>query len=159
SQIVKLAGKTRSGISLPLSATAAGTGAVSVRINGPGNFDLARTYALTVKPGTQVLARRTVRTLAKGESITLSNDLIADLVPGTGAVALSIGPSTALDVATLLKALDRYPFGCSEQITSRALPLLYVNELAAEAHLALDAAIDQRVRDARAGRSRHRAQD
>src|SRR5262249_54080383 len=87
-------------------------------------------------------------TLAKGESITLSNDLIADLVPGTGAVALSIGPSTALDVATLLKALDRYPFGCSEQITSRALPLLYVNELAAEAHLALDAAIDQRVRDA-----------
>src|SRR5262249_36083997 len=106
SQIVRLAAKTRSGISLPLSATAAGTGAVSVRINGPGNFDLARTYALTVKPATQVLARRTVRTLAKGESITLSNDLIADLVPGTGAVALSIGPSTALDVATLLKALD-----------------------------------------------------
>jgi uncharacterized protein YfaS (alpha-2-macroglobulin family) len=148
SQTVKLAAKTRGGISLPLSATAAGTGAVSVRINGPGNFDLARTYALTVKPATQVLTRRTVRTIAKGESITLSNDLIADLVPGTGAVALSVGPSTALDVATLLKALDRYPFGCSEQITSRALPLLYVNELAAEAHLALDAAIDQRVRDA-----------
>jgi uncharacterized protein YfaS (alpha-2-macroglobulin family) len=148
SQTLKLAAKTRGGISLPLSATAAGTGAVSVRINGPGNFDLARTYALTVKPATQVLTRRTVRTLAKGESITLSNDLIADLVPGTGAVALSVGPSTALDVATLLKALDRYPFGCSEQITSRALPLLYVNELAAEAHLALDAAIDQRVRDA-----------
>src|SRR5262249_34483465 len=44
SQIVKLAAKTRGGFSLPLSATAAGTGAVSVRINGPGNFDLARTY-------------------------------------------------------------------------------------------------------------------
>ena len=50
--------------------------------------------------------------------------------------------------AALLKALDRYPFGCSEQITSRALPLLYVNELAAEAHLALDAAVDQRIREA-----------
>ncbi len=36
------------------------------------------------------------------------------------------------------KALDRYPFGCSEQITSRALPLLYVNDLAASAQLALD---------------------
>src|SRR5262249_40856083 len=31
---------------------------------------------------------------------------------------------------------------------SRALPLLYVNELAVEAHLALDTAIDQRIRDA-----------
>jgi uncharacterized protein YfaS (alpha-2-macroglobulin family) len=48
----------------------------------------------------------------------------------------------------LLKALDRYPFGCSEQITSRAMPLLYVNELANEAHLGLDTGIDQRIRDA-----------
>ncbi|HEV3395147.1 MAG TPA: alpha-2-macroglobulin, partial [Xanthobacteraceae bacterium] len=147
-QTLKLAAKTRGGVSLPLSATAAGSGTVTVRINGPGNFDLARTYALAVKPATQTLTRRTVRPIAKGESITLSSDLIADLVPGTGAVALSIGPSTALDVASLLKALDRYPYGCSEQIASRAMPLLYVNELAAEAHLALDDAIDQRVRDA-----------
>src|SRR3984893_18041355 len=147
-QTLRLAGKARNGIALPLRATAAGTGAVTVRISGPGNFDLTRTYALAVKPATQVLTRRTVRPIAKGESITLSSDLIADLVPGTGAVALSVGPSTALDVATLLKALDRYPYGCSEQITSRALPLLYVNELAVETHLALDAAIDQRVRDA-----------
>ncbi|MBV9971668.1 MAG: alpha-2-macroglobulin family protein, partial [Xanthobacteraceae bacterium] len=48
----------------------------------------------------------------------------------------------------LLKALDRYPFGCSEQIASRALPLLYVNELAAESQLALDTGVDQRIRDA-----------
>ena len=69
-------------------------------------------------------------------------------MPGTGGVALSVGPSTALDVAALLKALDRYPFGCTEQIASRALPLLYVNELAGEAQLALDTAVDQRIRDA-----------
>ena len=49
---------------------------------------------------------------------------------------------------TILKALDRYPFGCSEQITSRAMPLLYVNDLAAENHLALDAGVDQRIKDA-----------
>jgi hypothetical protein len=47
----------------------------------------------------------------------------------------------------LLSALDRYPFGCTEQIASRALPLLYVNDLASAAHLALDAAVDQRIRD------------
>src|SRR5204863_1244922 len=103
---------------------------------------------MNVKPATQVLARRTVKPIAKGESLTLSNDLFADLVPGTGNMSVSVGVSTALDAASLLKALDRYPFGCSEQITSRAMPLLYVNDLASEAHLSLDTAVDQRLRDA-----------
>ena len=40
---------------------------------------------MNVKPATQVLARRTVKPIAKGESLTLSSDLFADLVPGTGA--------------------------------------------------------------------------
>src|SRR5207247_5942639 len=42
----------------------------------------------------------------------------------------------------------RYPQGSSEQITSRAMPLLYVNDLAAGAHLAMDTAVDQRIKDA-----------
>ena len=42
--------------------------------------------------------------------------MFADFVPGTGRVALSVAISTSLDAAALLNALDRYPFGCSEQI-------------------------------------------
>src|ERR1700721_665624 len=74
--------------------------------------------------------------------------MFSDLVEGTGSVSISASLSTALDAATILKALDRYPHGCSEQITSRAMPLLYVNDLAVGAHLAMDTAIDQRIRDA-----------
>jgi uncharacterized protein YfaS (alpha-2-macroglobulin family) len=147
-QTLRLAAKQRAQLNVPLTASAAGTAFVKVRIAGPESFALERNYTLAAKPATQILARRSIRPIAKGESLTLSADLFADLVPGTGAVSVSVGPSTALDAATLLKALDRYPFGCSEQITSRALPLLYVNELAVEAHLALDTAIDQRIRDA-----------
>jgi uncharacterized protein YfaS (alpha-2-macroglobulin family) len=69
-------------------------------------------------------------------------------VPGTGRVGLSVAVSTSLDIATLLNELDRYPFGCSEQITSRAVAMLYVNELAAQARLSLDGDIDQRIKDA-----------
>ncbi|VIO74721.1 putative lipoprotein YfhM [Bradyrhizobium ivorense] len=145
---LKLNAKQRSSMSLGLEAGGAGRGEFDVAITGPNGLTLARHYAIDVKPATQVLARRSIRTLAKGESLTLTADMFSDLVPGTGSVSLSASLSTALDAASILKALDRYPYGCSEQITSRALPLLYVNDLAAGAHLAMDTAVDQRIRDA-----------
>ena len=145
---VKLAAKQRTSMSLALDAGGAGTANLDVDIKGPNGLALARHYALDVKAATQILARRSIRTLAKGESLTLTSDMFSDLVSGTGSVSLSVSLSTALDAATILKALDRYPHGCSEQITSRAMPLLYVNDLAAGAHLAMDTAVDQRIRDA-----------
>jgi uncharacterized protein YfaS (alpha-2-macroglobulin family) len=147
-QTLRLAAKERGAVDVQLSAAAAGLSHVIVNVSGPDGLTLSRNYALTVRPATQILGRRTVQAIAKGESVTLSNDLLADLVPGTGSVSVSVGTSTALDAAALLAALDRYPFGCSEQITSRALPLLYVNELASEARLALDTGLDQRIREA-----------
>ena len=147
-QTLKLNAKQRTAVSVPLIAPAAGIANVTVRVSGPSGFAMERDYALGVLPSTQILARRTVQTVARGEAVTLSSDLFTDLVPGTGSVSVSVGLSSALDAAALLAALDRYPFGCTEQITSRALPLLYVNELASEAQLALDGAVDQRIRDA-----------
>ena len=148
SNTLKLAARQRSSTTTALDADGVGAAQLDVDINGPNGLTLTRHYALDVKPATQVLARRSVRTLAKGESLTLTADMFSDLVSGTGTVSLSAGLSKALDAATILQALDRYPYGCSEQITSRAMPLLYVNELAAGAHLALDADVDQRIKDA-----------
>ncbi|MBI3436230.1 MAG: alpha-2-macroglobulin family protein [Proteobacteria bacterium] len=148
SHTLRLGAKERGAVALPLTALGAGIADITVRVSGPGEFRAERSYRLAVRPPTQIVGRRTVKTLARGESLTLSRDLFAELVEGTGSIGVSIGPSSALDAATLLNALDRYPFGCSEQIASRALPLLYVNDLASEAHIALDEAVDQRVRDA-----------
>src|SRR5581483_10471886 len=143
-----LAAKQRSSTTLAVSGGGAGTAQIDVAIAGPNGLTLGRHYALDVKPATQILARRSIRTLAKGESLTLTSDMFSDLVAGTGTVSLSASLSTALDAATILQALDRYPYGCSEQITSRAMPLLYVNELAAGAHLAMDGDLDERIRGA-----------
>lgn len=147
-QKIALAQKARGKVSLPVSAAGSGPTTVTVNVAGPNNFALTRAYALDVRPATQILTRRTVRALAKDETLTLSQDVFADFVPGTGRVALSVAVSTSLDAATLLNALDRYPFGCSEQIASRAMAMLYVNELAAQARLAPDGEIDTRIRDA-----------
>ena len=147
-QALKLATRQRDRISLPVGASGAGPSTVTVKVSGPDNFALERSYPLDVRPATQILTRRSVRMLAKGETLTLSKDLFADFVPGTGRVGLSVAVSASLDAATLLNALDRYPFGCSEQIASRAMAMLYVNELAAQVRLAPDGEIDQRIKDA-----------
>jgi hypothetical protein len=147
-QVLKLAAKQRDRVSVPVTAAGSGASTIKVSVNGPNNFAQERSYPLDVRPATQILNRRTVRALAKGETLTLSNDLFADFVPGTGRVGLSVAVSTSLDAATLLNALDRYPFGCSEQITSRAVAMLYINELAAQAKLAPDGEIDGRIKDA-----------
>ena len=147
-QKLTLAAKQRGRLSVPVTVQNSGVGTVTVNVAGPNGFTQARAYALDVRPATQLLTRRTVRALAAGETFTLSKDLFADFVPGTGRVGVSVGLSTSLDVATLLNELDRYPFGCSEQITSRAVAMLYVNELAAQARLAPDGEIDARIKDA-----------
>jgi uncharacterized protein YfaS (alpha-2-macroglobulin family) len=59
-----------------------------------------------------------------------------------------VGPIARLDVPELILHLDRYPYGCAEQTTSRAMPLLYLNEVAQSIGLGTDAEIDQRIKDA-----------
>mgnify|MGYP000961854733 CR=1 FL=1 len=87
-----------------------------------------------------------MKPLAPGASISFGSELLADYLPGTGSVSVSVTPWSALDVPALLRALDRYPYGCTEQVVSRALPLLYVNKLAAEERLDLDGNADERIR-------------
>ncbi|HXG78301.1 MAG TPA: alpha-2-macroglobulin, partial [Methyloceanibacter sp.] len=145
---LKLDAKKRGAVTFPVAAKGVGKGLLAVTVNGPEGFSLARHYPLTVKPSTQILARRTVKPLGPGQSVTVSNDVFTDLVPSTGSVAVSVTPTAALDVASLIGALDRYPLGCTEQIVSRAIALLYVNELALNAQMAADTSLDERIQKA-----------
>ncbi len=143
----KLEAGARKALTIPVTATGVGRAGVDLKLTGPG-LTAPQTLALDVSPGTSELYRRSVRTLAPGESLTLSGDLVAGFVPGTGAVSLAVSSLAGIDVPALLQALDRYPYGCSEQIVSRALPLLYVNRLAKSEALGIDPDTDQRIRDA-----------
>ncbi len=120
----------RSSIIVPITATGPGTATVIATLKGPGDIILDQEFALTAVPSNPLVTRRTTMPLAaKGGSLTLSKDLVADMLPGTTSVALSVSPLPELDVAGLVRDLDRYPYGCSEQTVSRALPLLYLSDL------------------------------
>lgn len=145
---VTLDEKQRTGLMLPIAATGVGNATLRVSVTGPDDFVAQRDYAVAVKPATQIMSRRTVQALPPGGSLKASAELFADIVPNTGELALSVTPWAALDVATLIQSLDLYPLGCTEQIISRAMPLLYVKELSEKAQLTADSSIDERLNKA-----------
>ncbi len=83
-----------------------------------------------------------------GATATLDASRFDGLVPHSSSLTLAIGPFARLDVPELLLALDRYPYGCSEQLTSRAMPLLYLNQVAQSLGMGTDDALKQRIMDA-----------
>jgi hypothetical protein len=147
SRTVKLAAHQRASLVAPIVAAGVGTATLDLKLTGPG-LTLTQRFALGVSAGAPDVYRRTVKPLAAGESATIADDLVADFVPGTGSVSVAASPFGALDVPALLQALDRYPYGCSEQVVSRAMPLLYLNQIAALEHLSGDGDVDARVRQA-----------
>ncbi|WP_245265205.1 alpha-2-macroglobulin family protein [Microvirga flocculans] len=145
---VRLDAKARGSTIIPVTAAGQGLAVIDVTLKGPNIEPLSQSFAVAIQPGTGALVRRTVQSIVPGASLSLSQDLVADILSGTGTVSVSVSPLASLDVPGLLKTLDRYPYGCTEQVVSRALPLLYVNRLAGEENLSLDDKADERVRRA-----------
>ncbi|GJD84714.1 alpha-2-macroglobulin family protein [Methylobacterium haplocladii] len=144
-----LAAGAKGQLVIPITAAGPGIAKLDVNLSGPGIQGVAgQSFSLAIGPGTGALVRRTVRPLEPGAGLEITKELLADILPGTGSVSVSANRLAGIEVPALLQALDRYPYGCSEQTVSRALPLLYVNALAAAEKLGLDGKLDDRVREA-----------
>ena len=113
---------------LTLSARAPGEVTLSLRASGPHGGRVERTWTLAVRPAQAWRQTRRSITLGPGGRVSLTEDLIADLHAADARVSVSLS-AVPYDLPGLLASLDRYPYGCTEQIISRALPLLYVDEL------------------------------
>jgi alpha-2-macroglobulin len=137
----------RKSVAMPIAAAGVGVADLDLRLTGP-KTDLTQHFRLGIASGAPDAYRRTVTPLPGGGSQTISGDLLADFIPGTGSIGVSASPFGALDAPALLAALQRYPYGCSEQTVSVALPLLYVNRLASIEHLGVDPDLDGRINQA-----------
>ncbi|MGL4396752.1 MAG: alpha-2-macroglobulin family protein [Hyphomicrobium sp.] len=122
---------------------------LSVSVSGPNGIKLARDMTFEVMPPAGDIRRTTVSSLKeKGGKLTVSSDIVHDLIASRTRVNVSVGPAARLDVPTLLSQLDRYPYGCAEQTVSRALPLVYANAVAAQVGIGADKALKERVQQA-----------
>ncbi len=129
----------RKDLAFTLHGREAGVGAITLVIEGPGGLRLERDWEIAVRPAQTVVTRRMTSRLQPGQSHELTADILHEFVPGTGEALVTLGNRPDMGLADLLKSLDRYPYGCAEQTTSRALPLLYVAEIAASLGIAEDA--------------------
>jgi alpha-2-macroglobulin len=125
-----LADKAKAVFEVPVTAGAVGVHTIDVSLTTPDGKVLKKTLTIPVQVNDPEVARITRLDLAGGQSFTFDDNVFAGLVEGSGKATMAVGPLARLNAPGLLAALDRYPFGCTEQMTSRALPLLYFDEVA-----------------------------
>ncbi|MCC6983675.1 MAG: alpha-2-macroglobulin family protein, partial [Bauldia sp.] len=147
-QTVTLAEAARTSLDLPIAGTSIGDFPIRVTLTTPDGEAYTKDILLGVRPAGQPTYRSELVALAPDGSLSIGMDRLADFLPGTGEATLALGGLGRLDVPNLLVKLDRYPYGCVEQLTSRALPLLYLNEVAEAIGLGTDEALAERIRNA-----------
>ncbi|WP_328591472.1 alpha-2-macroglobulin family protein [Marimonas lutisalis] len=117
-------------LSVPVTAQGAGDHKLSIVLNTPDGRQLTKRLVLPVRSNDPELSVTRRFDLAAGDTFTLDDNVFAGLRTGTGSAIVSAGPLAKLDAPGLLSALDRYPYGCTEQVTSAAMPLLYFGQVA-----------------------------
>jgi uncharacterized protein YfaS (alpha-2-macroglobulin family) len=136
-------------VPVELQGRALGIASISLNLTGPHGFKVSRAWPIQVRAPQLDTTREDVAVLGAGQSYSANQKLVAGLVPSTASVAINVSAAHGYsDVPGLLRWLDKYPFGCIEQTTSRAMPLLYFNDLASLAGLPKDQGLRDRIQEA-----------
>ncbi|MHA6324522.1 alpha-2-macroglobulin family protein [Roseivivax sp. CAU 1753] len=116
-------------VRLPLTARDVGDHDLSITLTTPDGTRLTKTLALGVRRNDPVTSETRRITLGAGDTFTLDDALFAGYT-GAPEVLVSAGPFARFDVPGLLRSLDRYPYGCTEQVASQVMPLLSLGPVA-----------------------------
>jgi uncharacterized protein YfaS (alpha-2-macroglobulin family) len=136
-------------VPIPLEARGLGIAGVRLTVTGPNGFKVSRGWPIEVRAPQLDIASEDVAVLGAGQTYRADGKLIASVIPSTSTTNINISSAHGYsDVPGLLRWLDKYPYGCIEQTTSRAMPLLYFNDLAPLAGLPKDQALHDRIQEA-----------
>ncbi len=118
-------------LSLPITAPEAeGPVQLALSVTTPDGKLLEKRLTIPVLANGARVSHESRFTLASGSDLTLPAELLENMVPGTASATLALGPAARFDAAAILRGLEEYPYGCTEQITSQAMPLLAFSQAA-----------------------------
>ncbi|NGZ06835.1 MAG: alpha-2-macroglobulin family protein [Magnetococcales bacterium] len=111
-----------------VAGSQAGIGTVTLSLSA-GDYTEEREWSIAVRAPHRPVTTEETAVQKPDESWTLPAARWADRQAEGLRVQLHYGVRKELDPAGLLNSLDRYPFGCTEQLTSRAMALLHFGEV------------------------------
>ncbi|MAM63663.1 alpha-2-macroglobulin family protein [Maritimibacter sp. UBA3975] len=117
-------------VSVPIAAETEGVHEIALVLRTPSGERLTKTLTIPVESLDPEVVRQNRFSLAAGDTFTFTQDVFDGLTLASARATLAAGPLARIDAPALLDRLDRYPYGCTEQQTSRALPLLYMGGVA-----------------------------
>lgn len=148
-QRLQLARSQRGMVRVPVTAATSGIGRITLTLNGPRGFQqVVRTYDIQARAPYLPVTQVETEPQAPGVSYRAPNDILAAFEPRESSLVVSYSNLAGLDAAPLLSQLERYPYGCTEQLVSVSMPLLYFNALAETANRTQDQRLRRRVQDA-----------
>ena len=118
------AGLIKLGVDAPAVASATGKQTPAYKVTRESILQLQAPYAQTRKV-------EQVR-IAPGETFSIPPEWTAGLLPSTASVSMALSSSLPFDVPRLVRDLLTYPYGCTEQTISAAMPWLLIDDKTAE---------------------------
>ncbi len=109
-----------------------GVGKISLNVAGK-KIDLNRKWEINVRPAYPSERRFEYKVIKPGETYLANKSLLKKLMPETVDGTLLVSSTPPLNIRNAVKGLLQYPYGCLEQTTSRAFPLVYIDENKARA--------------------------
>ena len=126
--------KHRQRATLRFTATTTGSyglGQLRLQVDGSGGpkpVHIVREAVLQVQPAHAAESRVRRLRLAPGESFAPAADALAGYYPDSVTASLSLSNRPPINVARLVERLLGYPYGCTEQTISAALPWVLVSD-------------------------------
>jgi uncharacterized protein YfaS (alpha-2-macroglobulin family) len=122
---------TRSDQSVRFSADGGGISDLRLNVTGPSNYSVTRNYQIETRSAFLPVTNIDRALMEEDQTFAPEISLFDGFVPGTAQMTVSFS-GLPVDPNALYNSLARYPYGCTEQTISRALPLVYAEQLIEE---------------------------
>ncbi|MBU2881999.1 alpha-2-macroglobulin family protein, partial [Psychrosphaera sp. I2R16] len=112
------------------------TGVATFELNVSGDQlaeAIQRQWTLGARPAYPATFTNMQKVLNNGERFTIDETAIESLIDSSVVASVAISPSANIDLNNQLDQLLQYPYGCLEQTSSRAYPLLFATPVVQQA--------------------------